>query len=113
MSAIIKGNSTKQKYQAGKNIQNKSDIDMRKIENEEIRLPTSTLDIKKLMQETRTLKGWSQEDLARNCGLPKETIRNYENGKAIVKQSEIAKINRALGIHLKKPKTIQLTKDDQ
>jgi ribosome-binding protein aMBF1 (putative translation factor) len=103
---------TKLKYQAGKNTQNKSDVDMRKIENEKIKLATSTLDIKKSMQEARVSKGWTQDDLAKNCNLPKETIRDYENGKAVVKQVEISKINKALGIQLKKPKTIKLTDDD-
>jgi ribosome-binding protein aMBF1 (putative translation factor) len=103
---------TKLRYQAGKNIQNKSDINMRKIDNEEIRFATATLDIKKIMQETRSAKGWTQEDLARNCGLPKQIIRDYENGKAIVKQSEIAKINKALGIHIKKPENIKIKSDN-
>lgn len=107
-----KSNQPTPKYQSGKNIQRKSNIDMRKIDNGEIRLSTATLDIKKAMQEARTGKSWTQEDLARECGLPKDVIRNYENGKGIVKQAELAKINRSLGLNLKKPKPTKITTDD-
>lgn len=99
------------KYYAGKNKQNKSDVNIRKLENEEIKLPTISLEMRKLIQQTRNNKKWTQEDLARNCGLPKEVIRDYENGKAIVKQSELSKINKALGLNLKKPRPVKMNND--
>lgn len=51
---------------------------MRKIDNEEIKLCVLPfLEMRKLVSlglETRNNKKWTQGDLARNCGLPKETI---------------------------------------
>ena len=102
----------KPRYQAGKNIQNKSSLDMRKIDNQEIQLPTASLEMRKLIQQTRSNKNWTQEDLAKNCDLRKETIRDYENGKAIVKKCELVKINRALGLNIKKPTPIPIGDDE-
>lgn len=101
-------NNNQKKYQSGKNIQNKSDVDMRKIDREEIKLATASLDMKKAIQQARCNKKLTQEDLAKLCCLPKEVIRDYENGKAIVKQAELSKINKALGINLRKPKNIKI-----
>lgn len=107
---INKGNyEVVAKYQSGKNNQNKSEIDMRKIDNEEIKLPTATVDLRNTIQAARTKLGLNQAELAQKCGLPKEIIRDYENGKAIVKQPELDKISRALGIPLKKPKASKIS----
>ena len=97
---------------AAKNTQNKITTDLRKIENEEVKPAHVTKEMGKLMQETRNALGWDQAKLALMASLPKETIRDYENGKAIAKQAEIAKINRALKIKLKKPKAEKLAVDD-
>lgn len=100
------------KYQSGKNIQNKSDVDLRKIDNEQIKLATATLEMRKCIQEARKKNNITQEELARRCNLPKDVIRDYENGKAIVKQNELSKINKVLGINLKKPKARKIQSDD-
>lgn len=101
-------NTVQKQRSIGKYINSKSDIDMRKIEREQIKPAIITLEMRKMIQETRNTKGWTQEDLAKNCGLPRDVIKNYENGKAIVKQFELDKINKVLGLKLKKPKAIKM-----
>jgi len=110
---IKSGNFTvEQKFQAGKNSQSRQSINMRKIDNEEIKLPTVPHEMKLAIQAARNAKKWTQEELAKNSQLPKEIIRDYENGKAVVKQDELSKINRALGLNLRKPKPIKVNTDD-
>ena len=95
------------KYNAGKN-RKSNDESMKKIENEEIKLATSTDEIRKGMIKARTEKKLTQEQLAILCSLPKQTIRDYENGKAIVKLTELQIINKVLGTSLLKPKAIKI-----
>lgn len=97
-------NKKKKRYQGDKNIQNKSTVDMRKIDGEKIKLSTTTLEMRKIIQEARVKVGLTQINLAQQCGLPKEVIRDYENGSAVIKQNELDKINRTLNLQLKKPK---------
>ncbi|AYV84602.1 MAG: helix-turn-helix protein [Hyperionvirus sp.] len=92
------------KFQSGKNTQKKTDLDLRKVENEEIKLTKMPRELAISMQQARNSKKLTQEKLAQQCGLSKDVIINYENCKAIVKQHELDKINKALGTHLKKPK---------
>lgn len=109
---IKKGNfETKTKYQASKNVQNKSEIDMRKIDNEEIKLKTAPIDLRKQIQQARTTKKLTRAELAQKCSLSEGIIRDYENGTAIVKSGELAKISKALGVQLKKPKAEKLSSD--
>lgn len=97
---------------AGKNTQSKPGIDLRKIENEEVKLPRITKSISKKITDARVALGWDQTKLATMASLPRETIRDYENGKAIVKQAELNKINRALKISVKRPKLEKMAVDD-
>lgn len=102
----LKSNETQTvaKFHAGKNSQNTSDLSMRKLEKEEIRIPYVTRELSQQIIQSRVAKGWKQEELATRAGLAKEVIRDYENGKAIAKQAEISRISRALGVALTKPK---------
>lgn len=110
---IKSGNFTvEQKFKGGKNAQTKQDIDMRKLDNEEVKFRTVPHEMKLAIQAARNSKKWTQDELAKNCQLPRETIRDYENGKAIVKQVELSRINKALGLNLKKPKPIKVETDD-
>ena len=95
---------SEQKKTGGKNVQNKVDVDLRKIENESIKLPTVSHDMKLAIQQGRQALGITQKELATKTNLPIDVIRNYENGTSIVKQNELSLINKILGLHLKKPK---------
>ena len=50
----------------------------------------------KKMMLARLTNKMTQDQLAKKLNLPKATIASYENGKAIPKPQEIAKIRRSL-----------------
>lgn len=96
----------------GKNSQNTQTVDLRKIENEQIRLGTTNAEFARTIQMARTTKKWSQDELNVKCGFPAHTIRNYENqnSKVIVQQSHVDTLRKVLGVHeLKKPKNTKIT----
>jgi hypothetical protein len=93
----------------GKNKQSQSDVDMRKIERGEIRLPTSDRELAQKIQQYRVAKGWSQDKLNQMCSFKPHTIRDYESMKAVARQNEIDVMKRVLGVNdLHKPKAIKL-----
>ena len=101
------------KKNTGKNIQTKNDIDLRKIDKEEIKLAKVTHEMSIAIQQARAAMKLTQEKLSQQCGFSKDVIANYENGKAIVKQHELEKINRVLKIKLKKPKIEKIVTMDK
>lgn len=97
----------------GKNTQNQSDVDMRKIERGEIRLPTSDRELAQKIRQYRDAKKWTQEELNLKCSFKPHTIRDYESMKAIAVQTEIDTMKRVLGVNdLRKPKAIKVKPDD-
>jgi ribosome-binding protein aMBF1 (putative translation factor) len=81
---------------------------LKNIEEEKIKLPKVSLDMAKQIQNKRAEMKLTQEQLAQKCGFTKDVIRNYENCQAVPKQSELSKINKALGLSLKMPKKEKL-----
>lgn len=103
--AKVKGQTTSvKKINSGTNKQTKTNINLSKIENESVKLPKATREMSLAMQNGRTEKKLTQKQLAQKCNLKPDIVKGYENGTAIVKQSEVAAINRALGIKLVVPK---------
>jgi ribosome-binding protein aMBF1 (putative translation factor) len=79
-------------------------IDPRKLDEETAKLPTASHDFKVALQQARSSKGLSQDQLNEKLSLPKGTIRDYESGKTILNSQILNKINRILGSSLKVPK---------
>lgn len=52
----------------------------------------------------RKKKSYKQNDLDIRCGFAKNTVRDYENGSAIVKPEQINTMNKQLGVVLPRPK---------
>lgn len=50
------------------------------------------------IKELRTEKGLSQQELANKCGMSKNSIYNYENGKRSPRSEDLYKIAEALGV---------------
>ncbi|NLP59402.1 helix-turn-helix transcriptional regulator [Lutibacter sp. B1] len=50
--------------------------------------------------ELRTLKGWSQSDLARNCEKDRQAIEKIENGKVNSTVYSLFEVSKALGVPL-------------
>jgi ribosome-binding protein aMBF1 (putative translation factor) len=85
----------------------------KKIENNEIMLQTSTITLRKQIQQARTAKALTQDQLNAQCNFPKGTVQRYENGSAIVNNAHINKMSRILNVKLSAPKPIKIKNDDQ
>jgi ribosome-binding protein aMBF1 (putative translation factor) len=83
----------------------------RKLDNEQIVLTKSSV-IKNDIQKARHDKNLTQEQVDLQCGFPKGTIKKYENGTAIISSPELQKINKVLGLQLKKPKVSKSKADE-
>lgn len=88
-------------------VQNKSGINLKKLEEGTIRPAKVDRTLATKIRDARLAKGLTQDALNGQCGLKPHTIKNYENMTAIADQSEIDKIKKVLGVNdLKKPKAI-------
>jgi len=97
---------------AGQNHNNKSTVDMGKIERGEIRLAKSNKELATKIQQYRMAKKWTQEEFNKKCSFPPHTIKGYENMTVIADQHQIDIMKRVLGVNdLHKPKNIKLTPD--
>ncbi len=61
---------------------------------------SSTRDIGLLVRASRTEKGWTQADLARNVGTTQRWISEIENGKATAEIGMVLQTLSMLGIRL-------------
>jgi putative transcription factor len=68
---------------------------------------TSSNELGKAISKARTEKKLSQVDLDKKCCFQANTIKNYENGTAIVNSNQITKMNSVLGVVLPRPKKIK------
>ena len=68
------------------------------------RLNTVSSDMRKVIQQGRQAKKWSQQQLANAINQPPKTVQEYENGKAVPNPQIISKIERALGVKLPRKK---------
>jgi putative transcription factor len=110
--AIRKGLGTiEKKHEAGTNHQTSSVADARKLDNEEITIPYSTVELGKKIQTARVAKNMKQVDLDKVCNFPRNTIRDYENSTCVTKQDQITKMERALGVKLPRPKPTKIEKE--
>lgn len=80
---------------------NANNINIDDLEEEIVKLPIATYDIKTALQKARVSKGLTQDQLNEKLSLTKGTIRDYENGKAVLNQNVLNKINRVLGSSIK------------
>lgn len=55
------------------------------------------------LQKARQNKNITQSELDKMCNFPKNTVRDYENGSAIIHVAQIMKMNTALGVKLPRP----------
>lgn len=93
------------KYNGGKNTQssssNASHIE-KNVDNDDLSVQHVSHSLKMQIQAARKQKNWTQKQLAQACNLPESVIRSYENETAIPKGPELVKMNKALGVTLKK-----------
>ena len=58
----------------------------------------------KAIQTARMQKKMTQKDLDRQCNLPKNTVQDYENDKAVYVPAQVNAMARVLGVTLPRPK---------
>lgn len=78
---------------------NSISTNLKKLDGDEIK-PTKYVpkETAKLIQQARTLKKMSQQDLANKLNVKKNIINDLESGKMILNKSFLAKVKRTLGI---------------
>jgi len=52
------------------------------------------------LKELRAQRAWSQEDLALEAGVARDTVKQIENGKGRSQEKTLRKLAAALGIEL-------------
>lgn len=94
---------TSQKYGAASNKQHLANKDSAKLdrETEELHHEKVSLDVGKLIQQSRMEKKLTQKDLATKINEKPQVIMDYESGKAIPNNQVMGKIERALGVKLR------------
>jgi hypothetical protein len=96
----------------GKNTQRQGDTDLRKIERGEIKLQSVGRDFGIKISTARASLKLTQIELNKTCSFPVGTIRDIENGTAVVTQQQVDTLRRILGIRdLIKPKPIKVKPD--
>ena len=59
----------------------------------------ATLSTGEVIRMLRELKGWTQADLARRCGISATNISLLENGKVEIGKRRAEQLARAFGVH--------------
>lgn len=65
-----------------------------------------------IIAQARTTKGLNQDSLARQFGIAKQVLNKWETNKETPNNSEIAKLEKFLGIKLPRCKKIKVNNND-
>lgn len=75
-----------------------------KVETEDVgKIQTTTLELRKQIQNARIAKKLSQAQLAQQINEKPNVIQGYESGKAIPTTQVLQKLRRVLGVKLTSP----------
>ena len=72
---------------------------------EKVQVPSN---LGKMIEQARTAKKMTQQDLARALVVQAPVIKQYENGTAIPNNAFIAKIEKVVGVKLPRVKKIKI-----
>ncbi|XP_063289050.1 endothelial differentiation-related factor 1 [Pelobates fuscus] len=94
---------TSKKWSAGQNKQHTITKNTAKLdrETEELHHDRVSLEVGKVIQQSRQGVGMTQKDLATKINEKPQVIADYESGKAIPSNQVMGKIERALGVKLR------------
>jgi len=94
---------TNKKYGAATNKHSATTLNTTKLdrETEELHHNTVSIDVAKLIQQSRQAKGITQKELATKICEKPQVVNEYESGKAIPNQQIMGKLERALGVKLR------------
>ena len=80
------------------------DMTLKKIENEEIKIPCMTKEMIDVIRNARTSQNLTQKQLAQKCCLSETDIADHEKVGTVINNQKLQKIRKALNISIKKPK---------
>ena len=73
---------------------------LRQVENEQLPLTATPLEVRKTIQQARQRLRWSQSTLAQRINVKPSVVNDYESGKAIHNNTVLRKMERALNTRL-------------
>ncbi len=78
---------------------NNVNVNLKKLDGDEVE-PTKYVpkETAKLIQQARTMKKMTQQDLANRLNVKKNIINDLESGKMILNKAFVSKVKRVLGI---------------
>ena len=76
-------------------------IRLNQIDNEDLALTPITLNLRTVIQQSRTKLGLSQSQLAQKLNVKSSVINEYENGKVVPNNQFLGKMERVLCIRLR------------
>lgn len=68
------------------------------------KLNVSNHELANAIRKIRSEKKMSQSEVDKSCDFPKNTVRDYENCKAVIDPNQLNKLNRLFGVKLPRPK---------
>ena len=75
-----------------------------RVESDDVgKIPTTTLELRKQIQNARIAKKLSQAQLAQQINEKPNVIQGYESGKAIPTTQVLQKLRKVLGVKLTSP----------
>ncbi len=77
-------------------------IDARRLDDEDVKLPHVSTDLKLQISQARQSKGLTQKEFAASINERVTLVADYEAGRGIPDQKVLSKMSRALGVQLKK-----------
>eukprot|EP00002_Diphylleia_rotans_P009076 TRINITY_DN19090_c0_g1_i1.p1 TRINITY_DN19090_c0_g1~~TRINITY_DN19090_c0_g1_i1.p1 ORF type:complete len:133 (+),score=36.00 TRINITY_DN19090_c0_g1_i1:66-464(+) len=94
---------TSKKFNGGKNKTHSSDLDSKKLdeENTELRHQHVSLNLGRSIQQARQAKNMTQKELAVLINEKQSVVNDYESGRAIPNSQIINKMEKALGKKLR------------
>lgn len=103
---VLKKKNTEKKYPTDsiiKSTNNSTNEEYDQNPNDKMKVLLFGKECGTLLQQARIDKFPTQKDFANRCQLPLNIIKDYENGTAQYKPSEVNKMARVLGITLCRP----------
>lgn len=96
---------TIKKFDAGSNKKHgATDLNVKKLDEaaEPAALERVSVEVRQAIQKARITKKMSQAELAKQINERPQVVQEYENGKAVPNQAVLAKMERVLGVKLRR-----------
>lgn len=88
-----------------KNPEHRDRVNKAELETMEFHVIKVGMNVGKAITNARVERKWKRENLARAMNMPVSVVADHENGKAVYDPKILTKFERALNIHLERPKS--------